>query len=171
MKSKRFLKSTKSKIVLSCVVAALLVTLLSTMGVALLFGDSGKSLGTQAGEDRVPLDTVKTPYCDLKYPEKWKDQMVIKESVADDILAYDFYALIEGKSYALYTVYFGNSGEGELFGTLSGSGKDILVYIDCHSITNSEELKEAELSLFYSMMEGVNEVARSISATPGYRNS
>ena len=112
--------------------------------------------------------TVVTPYCELKYPGRWKDQMEVKELTENDTLSYVFYALVEEKQYELYTVHFGDSEYGDLFGYISFDGEDIPVYIDCHTITDSDALPEAELSQYYSMMEGINDVVQSISSTSGY---
>lgn len=107
---------------------------------------------------------AKTQYCDLKYPEKWQSQMVIKETTEGDIVSENFYALLGNSEYALYTVHFGKSTKGELFGYVS----DVPVYVECHTLPKENTLTDDEKLTYYQMMESINEVTQSIAKANGY---
>lgn len=156
---------------MSVIIAILAVALIVFIVITFLpkSGDASKNSSGDPGTGMsVPTITVETPYCVLQYPEQWKDQMTMEATSAEGLFAETFYALIAGTRYELYTVYFGNTANGELFGYLDHDGDRVPVYIECHKITDGSALSDQELSLFYSMMEGVNEVAQSIASAPGY---
>ena len=119
----------------------------------------------------IPTIVVETPYCALQYPQQWEEQIRVKESETFGVLAKEFCAIIAEKEYPLYTVYFGDSPVGDLFGYLSRKNDTVSVYIACHSLTDGTTLPEEELLQYYLMMETVNTVSQSIALTPGYRNS
>jgi hypothetical protein len=136
-----------------------------TMCVPLIF--SCKAPEGEASTENAETDdsaVAKTQYCDLKYPEKWQSQMVIKETTEGDIVSENFYALLGNSEYALYTVHFGKSTKGELFGHIS----DVPVYIECHTLPKENTLTDDEKLTYYQMMESINEVTQSIAKANGY---
>ncbi len=151
------------------IIAVLAVALILVMVIA--FSPKSPKNSTGGNGTNIPTVTVKTPYCDLEYPKQWKDQMTVKETAVDGVLAESFYAVIAGTEYELYTVYFGNSEKGELFGFIPYEGKDTPVYIECHRVPEESGLTDEEITLFYTMMEGVNETTQSISSAPGFEKS
>ncbi len=168
MKTVKKPTSPKTHIILLVIIAILSVALITVALIAFLPGPEDDSSGDSSDGTTIPTFAIETPYCVLKYPEQWKDQMTVKESNADGILTETFCANISGTQYELFTVYFGNSTVGELFGYLPTEGGNIAVYIECHKLPEDHALAENDVSLFYSMIEGVNEVAQSIAATKGY---
>jgi len=144
---------------LRMIIVVLSIVLIALIIVAVCLGSKGDS-----GEGQAQLNVVKTPYCSLKYPNQWGEQMAVEEFKTNDATSYVFYALIEGKRYDLFAVHFGNPAPGTLFGYLS----DIPVYVDCYSIPDRSELSDSELSRVLSMMEGVNVVTQSVESAPGY---
>ena len=167
MKTVKKSSYTKTTIVLLVIIAILSVALIAVALIAFW----PKSSDDFPAETTIPTFTIETPYCVLQYPEQWKEQMTVKESAVDKCVAETFYAIIAGNQYELFTIYFGNSTAGELFGYLTNDGNKIPVYIECHKMPQEHSLTESELSLFYAMMEGVNEVAQSISFDDGYSES
>ena len=126
---------------------------------------SGNANGGEIGDDGSVSE--KTPYCELKYPEKWQSQMSIKETKDGELVSKHFYALLGDGEYALYTVHFGRTKKGEFFGYISGTP----VYIECHSLTPENTLTEDEKLTYYLMMESINEVTQSIAADDNYSPS
>lgn len=149
---------------LRAIIVVLSLVLIVLIIVAVCLGSKGNS-----GDDQdAHLNVIKTPYCSLKYPTQWGEQMAVEELKTNDATSYVFYAQIEGKRYDLFAVHFGNPAPGDLFGYLPNNGSEIPVYVDCYSIPDRSELSESELSLVLSMMEGVNAVTQSIESAPGY---
>ena len=137
----------------------------TTVCLTLLF--ACKAPEGEAGTESTETDNsavAKTQYCDLKYPEKWKSQMVIKETTEGDIVSENFYALLGDSEYALYTVHFGKSTKGELFGYVS----DVPVYVECHTLPKENTLTDDEKLTYYQMMESINEVTQSIAKANDY---
>lgn len=159
---KKFEKSVKLRIAIA-VMAAVLIALVV---IVVCLGTKEKPVEDQAGNPSE--NVVATPYCQLKYPAQWGEQLTVETSVSDERASYAFCAQIEGKRYELYAVHFGSSAPGNLLGYLPHNGSVIPVYIDCYSIPNRSELSESELSQILAMMEGVNEVAQSITAVTGF---
>lgn len=165
---KKFSKLIKTNTGLLITIAILALILIVLMAIAFWPGAGNDFPEVTAPGTSLPTVAVETPYCVLKYPEQWKDRMAVEESTTDGVLAVMFFAKISEEQFPLYTVYFGESANGEFYGTLPGDGGTVPVYIECHKLADRDDLSESERALFYSMMEGVNEVAQSIAAASGF---
>lgn len=154
--------------ILLIIIVIFATALIAFMVIAFLPKSGEENSGDPGKVTDISTIEFQTPYCTLRYPEQWKDQVTVKKSAVDGGLTVTYCAVIAAKQYELFTVCFGESSKGELFGYLPGDGNIIPVYIECHKITEDAGLTEGEQALFYSMMEGVNEVSRSISSTAGY---
>ena len=163
-------KTSKTTVVLIIIIVILALALAAFAIQALLpsSSPSGSSGVSAENTSKDPMVEIKTPYCTLEYPQRWKDSMSVKESEQNGVLAETFYAVISGKEYALYTVYFGDALSGDLYGYLPYEDTNVAVHIECHKLAESAGLSEEEAMQFYEMIEGVNEIALSISAAPGY---
>ena len=168
-------KISKTTILLLAIIAVLVITLTVVLAMTVFSGSrSEHAEQTNQTIATVPQTVVETPYCDLKYPTQWQGQMIVQavsHSLSDEgntVMSYDFYALIAGEQYALYSIYFGDGGQGNLFGYLPYGEADIPVYVHCYSIEQGSDLTETDMALYYSMMEGINELTQSIEAAPGY---
>ena len=162
-------KTSKTTVVLIIIIVILALALAAFAIQALLSSSSASDAEDSTGAAvENPTVGINTPYCTLEYPQRWKDSMSVKESEANGVLAETFYAVISGKEYALYTVYFGDTLVGDLYGYLPYEDTNVAVHIECHKLAESAGLSEEEAMQFYEMIEGVNEIALSISAAPGY---
>ena len=157
-------KTTKVSKKLGIIIAALSAVLLALIVLVVCLCTKEETT-----EEQNPAQVgISTPYCQLKYPSQWEGHMAVEESTNTENTAYMFYAVIGEERYALYTIYFGTSAPGNLFGYLPSDGGAIPVYVDCHDVPDRNAMSESELAQLLSMMEGVNEVTQSIAATPGY---
>ena len=162
-------KITKTNLVLIIIIVILALALAAFVIKELLPSSSSSDADGSTGISAAsPVAEIKTPYCTLKYPQRWEDSMSVKETEENGVLAEAFYAVISGEEYALYTVYFGDALVGDLYGYLPYEGANVAVHIECHKLTDSAGLSEEEAMQFYEMIEGVNEIALSISSAPGY---
>ena len=119
-------------------------------------------------EDSVSTITVKTPYCEMKYPSEYSDQLEIKESNENGIYTKQFLCTLSNGQYKLFAVHFGENASGDFFGYLTNDSEKVSVYIECYEIPEVETLSQEERRTYYHMMDGINQVARSISETSGY---
>ena len=168
-KTKETSKSSKIVWIITAVLALMAIVVLLIIFLPPKSNDEIPDTQSMDSKDtEAPAVALKTPYSVLKYPERWKDKIAVYESTLDGVLSETFCAVIEGKEYDLYTVYFGNSSRGNLFGYVPHDNSNIPVYIECYNIEDKSVMSENGLLLYYSMMESVNEVSRSISSTRGY---
>lgn len=165
---KNIKKITKTKGIIFTATAVLIVSLvfLFAFNILPIFN---KDLSEKPNDSvDVSQGIVTTPYCELKYPSSWKEQITFRTFSDKNGLSYCFNAKIDQKEYELFTVYFGNSEKGNLFGYLPADKDDIPVYIYCNNLKDINNISETELSQLYAMMEGINDVAQSIANTTGY---
>ena len=171
---RKIVKPKKNTAILLAAAAILVIAVIVVVIAVVSSGTGGNSedqvtgTDTQDTVDAVPTEKIATPYGELKYPSQWKDQMTYEEVSADGIVSYAFYALIGENRYELYTAHFGQTDRGNLLGFVPHEGTDIPVYIECHTMKETGDLTDNEMRLFYSMIEGVNELAQSISAMSGF---
>lgn len=154
----------KTAVLIAVIIAAAILAAVLIIVLPMMRDDTSDGQSSET----VPTESVLTPYGELKYPSMWKDQMTYKGSSENGISSYVFYAVIGDGQYELYTVYFGQSDAGNLLGYIPSDGGDLPVYIECHNIVQSNDLTDSELRTFYSMMEGVNELAQSVTAMSGF---
>ena len=112
--------------------------------------------------------TIETPYCQMKYPAQYKDYLEIKEFNENGIYTKHFSCMLSSGQYSLFAVHFGEGASGDFFGYLIEGEDKISVYIECYTNTETAFLSEEENMIYYYMMDGINEIARSISETSGY---
>ena len=112
--------------------------------------------------------TSKTPYCEMKYPSEFNEYLEIKEFSENGIYTKQFLCTLSNGQHRLFAVHFGAGAEGDFFGYLTHGNEKISVYIECYPGPEADTLSEEEWRTYYYMMDGINEIARSISQTSGY---
>ena len=122
---------------------------------------------TDVGENTTTM-TIKTPYCEMKYPSKYNEYIEIKEFNENGIYTKQFLCTLSSGQYFLFAVHFGEGAGGEFFGYLVNGEEKISVYIECYNNPGINTLSEEDSMLYYYMMDGINEIAKSISETTGY---
>lgn len=118
-------------------------------------------------ESVAPLE-FETPYCVMHYPSHWKDYIQVEEITEKDVLAEIFTCEISGNEYPLFTIYFGESAEGDRFGYITLEGEKIPVSVVCAPFSGDAKLTKEDETNLYAMMEGVNDVLQSIASAEGY---
>ena len=149
---------------LSVIVAVLLVCVILLIPKG--SSDSGDG-ATSVGGDSAML-TLKTPYCEIKYPSEFNEHLEVKEFNENGIYTKQFLCTLTGGQYKLFAVHFGEGADGDFFGYLTTDSGKVSVYIECYESPDIESLGEEEKRTYYYMMNGLNDIARSISEAPGY---
>lgn len=98
---------------------------------------------------------IKTPYCSLYYPTKWKDS-IKTEVTSDEPCVVKFKALLGGKEYSLFDVSFGKTEKGYLLGSLPTDSESVDVYLIDHSEKFPKDLTEENKNNLNAMANDVN---------------
>ena len=104
---------------------------------------------------------VETPYCTLTYPAEWESSLATAEGEENGVYFKTFRAVFSDVTYDLFTLYFGPSSKGTLFGYLK-TEENTPVYIECPMLPEDHTLSAEEEAQFYEMMDGINTVVASI---------
>lgn len=111
---------------------------------------SSNGSGVEGGSEEVATYVIKTPYCDLKYAEKWQDK-VNTEVVKEEPYTLSFSAKDGTK---LFDLIF-NGNEGTPLGTITGDE-----YTAIH-INDNVDIKEGE---YLAMREDINVILQHLMA-------
>ena len=156
---------------LCAVVAVLLVCVILLLPKSSPSGasDGTSSVGNSSSiSDVGSMITVKTQYCEMKYPSEFNEYLEVKEFNENGIYTKQFLCTLSSGQYKLFAVHFGEGATGDFFGYLTTDEGKISVYIECYERPETELIGEEEQMTYYYMMNGINDIARSISETPGY---
>lgn len=118
-----------------------------------------------AGQDAVGF---KTPYCTLEYPANgWEDSLVLSDKQEDGVYAKTFSAQLGEQTYPLFTVYFGKTDKGNLFGSFTDE-EHTPVYITCHPLPEGHTLTADQEMQFYTMQDGINVMTEALAKEKGF---
>lgn len=126
--------------------------------------------GTEGQTETAGSDVIEitTDYCTMYYPNEWEEYLDIREECVEASVVKHFYCLIADEEYRLFTICFGETEVGNLFGYLPADGGKVAVYIDCSFLPTDHTLTEEQVQTFYNMLDGVNSITQSIAACEGY---
>lgn len=96
---------------------------------------------------------IKTDYCNLYYPEVWKDSTLVTYDRGKSHNV-KFSAQLDETSVPLFSINFGGS-QGEKLGTLNIENEQIDVLIETY-VLNEENYSTDEIKLLRGMSEDVN---------------
>ena len=138
------MKQKKNKILLITLIVILVF-------LNLLVGCSNNDNNTN-GEDAPFYSTdedvfvIKTPYCDLQYPTKWKDKIVITNGERGECYVVSFFTSVDENTISLFDIIFGGD-EGSLLGTLEIDNKSINIYIIEHALDLEQYTEEQQIEI------------------------
>lgn len=113
--------------------------------------------GESTTADETQLTAVETSIGELYYPSEYSDYLSVEEG--DDSV--EFTAELNGETYTLFTLSFGE-GEGASVGTVvDGDGNEQDVFVELASF-DGYDLSETDLDLLYAMQEGVNTIIENL---------
>lgn len=154
-----------NKIILLCITALLCVCCFcgcgdeSTVSKATVPQETEITESTQVTAEYIKSDEevfeIKTSYCSLYYPTKWKDN-VKTEVITDEPCVVKFTALLDNKEYPLFDITFGETEKGFLLGTLPTETESIDVYLLDYSDNFPKDLSEEDKNNLNEMSNDVN---------------
>lgn len=108
----------------------------------------------------VNMTLIKTPYCTLHYPVRWKDYLVTEQTENEDTGVYSvaFYGKVEGSEKCLlFTIAFGGDEGDQLGAIVRDSGEFVTVNL-LMADPDLTGWPEENIQILYSMQEAVNEL-------------
>lgn len=98
---------------------------------------------------------IETKYGELLYPEQWEEFVRFDQREKDDIVSVTFRAEVNEKSYILFEVQIGGSGDavGKIVDK-AGAERDVCIHME--EIDGISELEAAEQDRLYAMQEDIN---------------
>lgn len=125
----------------------------------------------QSGNQSVPVETapessivnmtsIKTPYCALHYPVRWKDYLVIEQTGNEETGVYSvaFYGQVAGREKCLlFTVLFGGD-EGDQLGAIVRDNGEFVTVNLLVAEPDFTGWPEKDAQIMYSMQEAVNDL-------------
>jgi len=98
---------------------------------------------------------VETPYCNLVYPGKWAEILVVEQD--EETHTVHFYGNVEGKAKQLiFSVYFGGEEGDEIATVKDENGSSVSVRIAWSELEFDDSWSEGERNTLYAMQEDVN---------------
>ncbi len=149
-------------VIAACMIAILVVLVLWPKGATSNQSDSID------GSETVEMMKIKTPYCTLNYPAKWKELVKYKESTEGETYTGTFYCQMKDQELELFNVHFGAPDTGTLIGSILKDGKTIPFSVASSSFEPGEGWTEDERMLYFAMANGINDVIESVTGDPNY---
>lgn len=111
---------------------------------------------------------IETPYCDLLYPEKWKNIVETEIVSVDGVEEVQFWAKLEGKDKVhLFDIIFG--GESNEVGTLEiEDGEAVTVNVVSYEFEEDDSWTEDEKEIIYSLLEDINYILLQLEELDEY---
>lgn len=124
--------------------------------------DEGQTDAADPGSDL----TVTTPYCDLKYPEQWKEQVKTEYSDADDGGAVTFSTQIDGTDTKLFAVLFTDNmdTDGLPVGVLNGGEAPVMVSLKIYDIEPAPSWTDEDTETAYALQDECNYLLEHLQA-------
>lgn len=113
---------------------------------------------------------ISTPIGELRFPEKWKENVRTEEVGNSDDFGVAVYGEVGGREVKLFTIYVGNNqNEGHLFGTVPNKdGETVNVRIAVDAFTADDTWEKEDADEINAMQEGVNFIIQQIYELPGF---
>lgn len=163
----------KNKINLNiALVCVAIVLLLVTIILLVSFPDketgSGSNTNPEATvvpvEDKIELTDIETPYGILKFPSERYSYLKITETNENGVFSQTYYCVKDNLEMKLYTVYFGETEQGESFGYINKDNENIPFRILFYDVKKPEGWTEDQYYIAKVMLEDVNFIIESAQA-------
>ena len=148
-------------IVISALLAAVIVLQIVTM--AAVFGKKDAAAKQESGASDLNLDVVQidSPYCVLKYPSLYMEELVFEEKREGAVYSAIFGCKINGKQQTLFTLHFNSEETEKVAATVYNKGNPIPVVLEMAELQTDLWTKE-ELKTVKKMQKAKDTVIQSI---------
>lgn len=96
--------------------------------------------------------TVKTPYCDLHFPKKWKDYVTTEHQQEGHAYSVKFFGTVPGHAAQLLFVVHFNSDEGTQIASVGG----VLVSLTVNELVPDASWSDGDRNTLFAMQEDLN---------------
>ena len=120
--------------------------------------------GETTGEIAVYEDMViQTPYCDLIYPGRWREQLRVEHTETSGMYTVSFYAVIVDKpEQHLFDISLGKRVT-DCFAVIRGAdGKEVEMMMNSGSFEPNDAWNQEQLNSVYAMMDDVNIILENL---------
>lgn len=124
------------------------------------------------GERGVEYDyiEIETPYCTLKFPDKWEQYLEYEINDENSVFSIEFFANIKQQKKKIFTVNFGDTNEKDGVGYIKTEKMEMPVSVKIEEIVLDDSWTEKEKDILYAMGECVNDVIQSIVSDEAYES-
>lgn len=112
----------------------------------------------------VPTFSIDTPYCEIKYPTMWEDNVSFRQ-LTDDGYTLCFYSKAGDNNVRIFDLSF-NTGQGSQLGTISNEARDTL-WLTSYDL-DSSEYTENQLQIFSEMRDDINIILANLENDYGF---
>lgn len=120
-------------------------------------------------EAHAPYIEVETPYCTLKYPNKWPDKVKYSTGNNDGVYCVSFNCTLDnGTEHKMIDVFFGDSTVGSRIGRVLYNDQIVDFYVLTYDMPNVDTASVEAYEKYYEMLDGVNDIIESVMASPEY---
>ena len=150
-------------LMIGCVVLLILIVIALKLGNKNDTSIAEKVVGSEDNAIKAgAMMEIDTPYGYLKYPQKFEKWIDIADTSDADELAITFYTSVTGDEVKMFTVCFGDEDKGEFIGYVTENDTKIPVTIEVFQEEIDDNISEDKMETYYDMVDGVNEILKSI---------
>lgn len=162
-------KKNKRIITVLSVILFILIVILCILGIKEM-NNYETSVETGINGEDITAIKIKTGYCDLLYPEMWKDKLYIERVTSDEGETVQFWAAFEGKEkIQLFDIVFGGDDDG--IGTLeTKDGEHISVNRISYDIALDDSWTDSEKIEIHVMMFESEFLLMKLQETEGFQS-
>lgn len=156
-------KRLKKKLLIALAVFCLAAVVISIY----FFLPTFKECGFTVNEDLC----IDTPYCNLHYPEKWKDNLEIEKKSEHDLYSVIFYGICGDQKEKLFTVNFGEIDCIEIGSIISDKNIDVRVGFEFSDFIPDDSWLKSDTETICAMQEDVNYTIEKIKCEENFKSN
>ena len=169
-------KSTKQNKKTILVVGIILVVLVIVCGIFFMKNmkkdnivlGKNSNIVEESYSDEMKAISIKTPYCDLYYPQKWESNLKTETVSKKDTYTVQFWSKFKGEnSVQLFDITFGGK-KGNLGTIESKDGKKVYVSIDSYDFKLDDTWTEKDKMKINSMVKDINYLLNKLGEVKGF---
>lgn len=111
---------------------------------------------------------IETPYCKVKYPSEWGENVEYICSDENGVFSIEFISKIKNQDIKMFEIFFNGAERGQKIGYLLTNGEKILFSGEIGTFVPGEDWSDEEKDLYYSMVEGINYIIKSVESNENY---
>lgn len=149
----------RKRTVLLCFLALLgSVTLIGCGAKKEIEEESVKEIPFEEAMEEMTYSSVKTPYGELKYQNRWADAMFAEQTEDGENVIVSFKAKINEETYQLFDLTIGELEEEPAAEMKDSKGNVKNIYVYMYEVIPGPDMSEEDLDQVYAMQEEINSI-------------